>query len=489
VKYLLLLIALFAPYARAQGNACAASGNFVGIGAAGKVDSTTLVFSRPVLTAANTGMTVVVHGAGANGGPLVSTITYVNNTTASLAVAAATPVVNAWVGMGTDDTESIRKCVATAKSQQHSVSLPTPGTKGACYLVTKSLDMGGGGGLWIVGDGPGVGFGSPTICHALTEAYPVLDFSGSTRSGIRDITVAPVNNDLSNSLATSGVYAKPATGGQSPILFSILSSEVIAGNSRGSAACIVSAVDQSVFQNSTCKSNYVGLVVGNGAGTTTSSSKYYTMGKGYGDTLISILNCTIEGSQDTPLELDGSSDFEVGGNTYVVMGGAGTDNVGVTGGHLINVHQGGSYEWNKLHLTNMRTENQSKATGVTALYLDGASATHAGTIDATLNTDHGGYAIGGPGTLSFYTINMATSASTVFNKLGGMFNTDFRLSTPVANWGSIGKGPFGFKGNTIHTGFAIPAVLNGIPHDITTSQICSNTDCQNFGPAAAAPAK
>lgn len=500
MKSFLLLIAVFAPYAVSQTlsssgrslsglidpHTCGAVGNFVGVEATGKIDSTTpktLVFSRPVLTAANTGMTVVVHGAGSGGGPMVSTITYVNSTTASLTLAAPTAVASAWVGMGTDDTVAIQKCATASIMQNHAMALPTAETKNACYLVTKSIDLGRAAGLWIIGDSPGIGFGHSTICHALTEAYPVLDFSGSTRSGIRDVTIGPVNNDLSNSQATAGVYVKPSIGGQSPLYFSILSSQVTAGNSRGSAACIVSGVDQSVFQNSFCRSNYVGLVVGNGAGTTTASSKYYAPGKGYGDTLISLLNCTIIGSQDTPLELDGSSDFEVSGNSYVVMGGSGTNNVGVASGRLIDVRQGASYEWNKLHLNNMRTENQSKASGVTALYLDGPSATHAGTIDATLNTDHGGYAIGGSGTLAFYVINMATNAATIFNNLGGMYNTDFRLSTPVTNWGSIGKGPFGFKGNTIHTGLGISAVLAGIPHDATTSQVCSNTDCQNLGNA------
>jgi hypothetical protein len=498
MKSLLLLITIFAPCAISQilsssgprpgglidPHTCGAGGNFVSIGATGRIDSAspkTLVFSRPVLTAANTGMTAVVHGAGAGGGPLVSTITYVNGTTASLNLAAATPVASAWVGMGTDDTEAIQKCATASKTQNHSMALPTPGIKNACYLVTKSIDVGHATGLWIVGDSPGVGFGRSAICHALTEAYPVLDFSGSTRSGLRDVTIGPVNNDLSNSLATAGVYVKPATGGQSTLLFSILSSQVSAGNSRGSAGCIVSGLDQSVFQNSVCQSNYVGLVVGNGAGTTTASSKYYSQAKGYGDTLISILNCTINGSQDTPLELDGSSDFEVGGNSYVVMGGSGTNNVGVPNGRLINVHQAASYEWDKLHLNNMRTENQSKATGVTALYLDGPSATHGGTIDASLNTDHGGYAIGGPGTLAFYVINMTTNAPTIFNNLGGMYNTDFRLSSPVTNWGNIGKGPFGFRGNTVHTGLSISAVLAGIPRDAATSQVCSSTDCQNLG--------
>lgn len=465
-------------------SSCGVSGNFVGMPATASISlsaPTTLTLSRSVLTSANTGMTVVVHGAGLASGPLVSTLTYLSGSTATLTVAASTAVSGAWVGIGTDDTAALQKCLNTAKGQNRSMALPTPATSHACYLVTKSLDAGHAGGLWIVGDGPGVGFNRSTICHALTETYPVLDFSGATRSGIRDLTIQAVNGDLSNSLATAGVYAKPAAGGMSPLYFNILDSQVYAGNSPGSAACIVSGVDQSVFQNSTCKGNYVGLVAGNGAGTTTAASKFYKLVNGYGDTLISILNCTIQGSQDTPLELDGSDDFEIGGNTYVVMGGAGTNNLGVPKGRLIDVHQAASYEWNKLHFGNTRTENQSKAGGVTALYLNGTTSTHAGTMDAALDTDHGGYAIGGPGSLVFYTVNITTNAATIFNQLGGMANTDFRLSSPVSSWGSVGGSPFGFIGNRVQTGLGIPAVLSGIPANATASVICSYTACQSLG--------
>jgi len=459
-------------------SSCGVSGNFVGMPATASITlsaPTTLTLSRSVLTSANTGMTVVVHGAGLAGGPLVSTLTYVSGSTATLAVAALTAVSGAGIGIGTDDTAALQKCLNTSKSQNQSLTLPAPAPH-ACYLVTRSLDAGHALNFWINGTSPGV-----TLCHALTEPYPVLDFSGTSRSGIRNLSVQAVNNDLSNSLATAGVYAKPAAAGMSPLYFNIIDSQVYAGNSPGSAACIVSGIDQSVLQNSLCKGNYVGLATGNGAGSTTATSKFYKLVNGYGDTLISITNCTIQGSQDTPLELDGSSDFEVGGNTYVVMGGAGTNNIGVNNGRIIDVHQAGTYEWNKLHFGNMRTENQSKATGVTALYLNGPSATHSGTIEASLNTDHGGYAIGGSGSLGFYTINITTNAATIFNNLGGMFNTDFRLSSPVSSWGALGRGPFGFVGNRVQTGLAIPAVLAALPANATASLICSNAGCQTTG--------
>lgn len=457
---------------------CGAVGNFVSLTPTATITlatPTTLTLSSAILTPAVTGQTVVVHGAGASGGPLISTITYVSPNSATLTTAAQTAVSNAFLGMGTDDSTAVQRCTTAAGQQSKGVKVSTSATPNGCYLVTKSIDAGMLGGFYYVGDSPTWGFGRSTICHALTEPYPVLDFTGSSRSGLNNVNVGAVGGDPSNSLATFGYLQAPAVGGNSPLVARLLGSTIQAGNTPGSGACgIAGGFDLIALVNTQCSSNYVGAVLGNGFGTTTPTSKFHTIGPGYGATLIQIMNSSIMGSLDSPLELEGSSAWDVGSNTYVTTVKP-INNTGTwSNGAIIRVDQPGNYEQNRLTMHALRTENQAGWPGMTSLMLNAYGLKEC-SIEASLNSNPNGYAIGGGpnAQIGFCSINVDTNNSTAFNLPGGMINSTVRLSYGEGSFGTIGPGGQGFTGNSIYSWFTFAQVVAGLSPVHQSNMICT----------------
>jgi hypothetical protein len=304
--------------------------NYAGSGTISLSTPTTLTLSSSVLTAPVFGtLTAVIHGAGPSGGPLVSTITVVNGTTATLTTPASTAVSGVYVGVGHDDTASIISCVQAAIAQDRDMYLPTPIGVDASYLVTKTIQASsgisggshGGRNFYIIGDGPSFGFNHSGITAALTEAYPVIDMSGSTRSGVINISVTPAGGDPANSLDTAALFYVPIVGGQSPLFFKLINSTFIGGHALGSAGCAIQGIDQVTIDGTQCMSDYVGLVVGDGGtygfGTTNITSKGNTAGSGFGCTLVRVDNSIVGGVYDTPFEGEGCDTFQVGGMSYI----------------------------------------------------------------------------------------------------------------------------------------------------------------------------
>lgn len=481
-----------------RSKACQASGDFQGLSSTATTttggSSNIVNLSGTVPSWVVTGMTVVIQGAGNNAGTaLVSTITSVGTTSITLSSGATTALAGTWIGIGHDDSTAFNNCAPIAAAQNKYIYLPTPAIIGASYLVTKSLNYGNLRGVWIVGDRVTLGFNISTITHALTEPFPVLDFSGGTRIGIAGIAIVAANNNLNNSFATAGWLSQPAVGGNFPINFSSYDSYSSAGNSSGTSACVLVGQDQSTIDHSICTSNYAGLVVGNGYGTATNVvSKFYTTGPGPGDTLIRVDNSQISGSLDTPLQLEGSDTFQVGGNTYVVEVGPGTASC------LMEVHQAAGFEPNFLEMLNIRTENQNNNSNIeTALCFNGNFASRGGHIEGAFNTGGAGNlgstfgVLSGAGVMLNYDINIETTANTLFNNIGGMANTNIKFhgnGNAPPNFGTIGSGtmanPVLFSGNNIYSNYSLATVLAGIPATFGLSTICtSGISCTVIGAA------
>jgi len=273
------------------------------------------------------GMTIVIHGAGASGTTsYVGLISGVSGNTITTTTAVPTAVSGAWTGIGHDDTNALQTCISAGVAQVKNMSLPTPVTPGGSYLVTKSLQANGGSNFFIVGDSKTFGFNHSQIACALTEAFPCLDFSGTTRSGTQNIAVSPANGDPSNSLDTAAVFYEPIVGGQSPLFFALINSSFVGGHGLGAAACAIVGIDQVTIDGTQCMGNYVGLVGGDGlqtisasplAGSTNITSKGNTRGTQFGCTLFRIDNSVIGGVFDTPLELEGCDTFQLGGMSYI----------------------------------------------------------------------------------------------------------------------------------------------------------------------------
>jgi hypothetical protein len=491
-----------------------AKGNFVTLAQTAAINSGTsaLTLSSGILTAANVGMTVVIPGAGSSATvPLITTITVVNtSTTATLNATAGTTVTTAAIGMGTDDTAALQAAINAAIIQHRAMKLPTPIIPGGSYLVTQSLNATNAQNFYIIGDNPITGFNHSTITHALTETFPVLDLSGSTRSGMINVGIIPALNNVANSQANAGVFIYPGVatnsntglGPQSPLYFQLIGDQITAGNAVGGVACYIRGIDVPTLDNTTC-TGPIGALVGNGAGTATAVSKFTTPGTGFGDTLCRIDNANIGGTLDTALELTGCQTDQIGGNTFVAA-----LNPGGANRAIISVQASAGFEENFIVANNLRTENQCSVsvlncpTPTTSMYFY-ANASKGGIIKGTLNghaasavvTD---YVFGGPGVLSNYDININWNQKTLFgttylgstNQLAGMAFTTFKsraaAGPPTQNFGTISSAPFGWFGNTISSDFTPAQVQAGIPAVFGMSEFCQLAgDCEFYGSSPA----
>lgn len=376
------------------------------------------------------------------------------------------------VGDGkTDDTAAIQTCLSYAAAHGKGVYFPTSSD---CYLVTKSLNAGGNVmdlSLW--GDAAGhYGNHESTICHALTEPYPVLDMSSCRACSIHNLAILPAKNDLANSQATAGVYAAPAKGNP-PGNLDIFGSTIMAGKSSGMAGCVIAGEDISgIYDRTTCEGDSTGLVLGDGPGVTNGviKSKFYTLGPGYGDTLLSVDNSIVAGKGSPVLQLTGSfGSYQIEGNTYIVMEGP-----GVAKGKIVEVSCSGS-EGPTMEWLIARTENQTGAQGaksLTALYLDNTCRIGGGDIHGVLAADPSGGAIGGPGQIVNTDINIMTSSNTnLFNNLGGMSDSVIRA---WGSFGQIGNGGLGFSNNTIYVGVDSRQPLASFIGQLPTSAMNNN---------------
>ena len=236
------------------------------------------------------------------------------------------------VGDGvTDDSTAIQACVTYAEAHGfHVIKFPTPSL---CYKVTKSINMTGVTNLWLVGDGKSSGFPSPTVygsstvCHALTEAYPVIDLTNGYLSGIIGLNIVPLGGNYSNSLATAAVYDGMTTSNQSDnkILYSTLE----AGNTATSGSVVIYGSDQWAFIGDDIESNLgVALGVGNLQTTATSVTSKFVSGSIVPNiTYATITNTTIVNNGTVaPLQLIASTaGWYLSGGNYILTEGSSPD--------------------------------------------------------------------------------------------------------------------------------------------------------------------
>ena len=428
--------------------------------------------------------TVIVHGAGVGGAPLISTYTYVSPTQITLATPATTAVSAAWFTFGNDDTAGFQAAVSSAIAQGKSILALPPNSTG-CYLITSPINVTKAQNISIVGSSPSA---NSCIMHAFKSAGPVLDFSGSENAAAQNLEVIAPNEDNSNSFATSAVFAVPIIGGLSPIHFSLLESLVQAGATPGAGAFIASGYDQVTVRQSQVYGSYAGCVLGNGMGTATVTSPFGTTTGGFGTTLVEITgNSTCGGRLDYPLELEGSDQFVLSGNVYIPMGGAfsdyrGTSNVGMTNGAMIEVNQAGGYEQDYLNFHGFRTENQSSSTGESSIFARGTQPPKGCSIEGDLETDSSGYMFNW-NNLQMLDCNLNIGASvtvaSIFHNVaaGGMTNVTalWHGSTFPTSLGNIGG--TNFQGNSLNLPYSYAAQIAAI----TSTNIGQNILCNQGG--------
>ena len=205
----------------------------------------------------------------------------------------------------TDDSTAFQAAATYGKANGLSLYMPT-----GQYLITKSQNLTATNlfqDLKIYGDGP---FKS-VIVHALTEAYPVIDFGGCGHCGLIGVGMAPQGGSNANSQATAGVFVSPgpsgagSTGGS---YFLCRDSHINAGASATSAALVIFESDLPDIDNCNFDSDGGGIIFGDTLGTATSvASKFYTMpAYGYTATKMWMTHSTAISTQASPIQLTGA---------------------------------------------------------------------------------------------------------------------------------------------------------------------------------------
>lgn len=365
------------------------------------VSSSTLTMTASNFTTANVaGKTIVIAGAGAavNGSTaLIATVaSYVSATQVTLSTAATTAVSGASVWMFTDNTAALAACATYAEASNLNIKLPSAAPPYLGYGVSHSVQLGAvgaQGGFAIKGDSSqGVGSIRSVIYHALVEPYAVLDMSACSHCGIDGIAVLPMGKNYSNSQAQAGVLFGSWTNQPVGNNF-VLNSFVEAGNTATSGGVIWgSASDVGRVDNSAISSNAgVGLELGGiGQSSSTLTSKFGTLGGGYGCTLETLSNSSISSSGTVaPLQLTACDAMKTYGLDYAVKESPSTAT------HIVELGYGSTLS-NAYDLGALRTEDQSGvSTPTDALYLEQDVAIYADIGMWAANAATGSYTIGG----------------------------------------------------------------------------------------------
>lgn len=303
----------------------------------------------------------------------------------------------------TDDTTAIQTAINTAKTNSSGVGnvnhfryvhLPS----GTCKF-TKSLDLTistwPDGAVCLVGDGKGQALangnnGNTTLLDDLSEPYVALDFGGDTFGCLKDLTLVRA----STSQSVGGILVDQGTtgnvqGGQHFLIDDIytLGYDGVAG--------VCSLAMPGVDEESITNSQFDGVVLGWSLGKcTATASKFYTLSSflpNTNTTRVTLSNVSSCGDQVPGLQLTGSASY-TGTGLYFCAGGQGRSGMIVeitNGAPLIGV------PISALHLQ-MRTENQSTATGVTAVMF--GTRVGGGELTGEIQTDSAGFDFGTEGT-------------------------------------------------------------------------------------------
>jgi hypothetical protein len=316
------------------------------------------------------------------------------------------------VGDGvTDDSLNLQACITYGKNHGMGIHLPTGN-----YLITKSENATMLTNFRIRGDG----IGRTNIFHALTEPFPVLDFSGSYTSGIQDIEIYPLNGNCAGSSATAGILFGGVVGGGgvSGSQSYVRKSFVQAGTLATHAAYVDSNGDlptidaeSSIF---TCTGGTAAVVGGSVGLATSVTSKFATLGAPGQLTNASILGRFVAwnitpGQAGPALDLPQSTNYDFGdayaaiAGTYAFQGIIQIDPSGESGGTS-----------NAITCHGLREENNTTSgSGVAAFFLNNLSSTN-GDCTGSFNPGATGYLLGGPPTAN------SQLQETKFSSTGGI---------------------------------------------------------------------
>lgn len=342
-----------------------------------------------------------------------------------------------------DDTAAIQSAIDYCKAVGTNLYLSAK-----TYKVTLSLNC-----TFSDGSTPqfrilGGGKYKSVILHAFpnTENYPVIDMSGNTFGGICDLSVRPSGT----SYATCAyLAAKGPSGGGTGNGQAVERCYLQAGRVAGDAVAVFYNVDLSrivdTAGDSLADAGGGGLSMGI-AKPANVTSKFITLSSAPDWTQGYVERCEFTGCAAPALMWMGGSSICIT-DSYFALTGTGS-------AKIVEVTSPSGASGNAIFSSGLRTENQSSATGVTALFF--TAAANYSVIQATLETKtgDGGFMIGsGSGSLGFCQFSVNSSSAALLNigdgglqgctfvAEGGPTGVGTMTATGIAaSWGNIFRG-------------------------------------------------
>jgi len=284
----------------------------------------------------------------------------------------------------TDMTDAINACATAAKTNLIKVKFG-PGI----YLVTESLDfteanqteLAGKREGWII---EGSGQRSTIIKPVLTEAYPVMDLTGSAYAQVRDLSIYSYDD---TGLQTCGILsAYSSTGGGHWQKFSNL---MVRGYFNGGAAFASSCSDQFVLDNchlynleGVAAAFFAPTIVATAYLTASIDSKFATITT-QGNTKITTRDCAFYSTDSAATIFNGYADWEDTGSYWACLG------TSTKALHFLGKSGGSS-----LTFSGMRMETDHADGNAIGIYIDAAGdgtlvgGTLQGQIEQDTNTSH-----------------------------------------------------------------------------------------------------
>lgn len=324
------------------------------------------------------------------------------------------------VGDGTtNDTTSIQAAIDWCIANFKALFFP----KGT-YKVTLSLNATANSAnqnFTMFGEGRRVS----KIVHTLVESRPVVDFAGNGRGAMRWIAI-----EASGGVATCGLRcSKGTSGGSIGNGITIEGCFISAGNVAGDTALDIWNSDLTRVVD--CEISGLGAGVTVGESTAANVVSKFVTDPGVVDTTaFYIERCEVTASAGPAIDYTGGAAIHLS-HVYAALTGAGL------AGKIIRVSDVSGISGNQIFAYGLRTEDQSSASGVSAIWFDASST--GGTIEGALTTDSTGHMIGGAAgkNISGFDMNLSASNGDLFAMLGAVARCRIQAQTSNA-FGSIG---------------------------------------------------
>lgn len=264
----------------------------------------------------------------------------------------------------TQTTSAINRCAAAAKD-----SLTTVAFSEGVYLVDGSLNFTEANQTvlvwpkegWLI---KGTGSRSTIIKPELTEAYPVMDITGSAHLTIRDLSVYGYTNTGLQNCGILSAYSSTG-GGHRQVLRNVF----VRGYFNGGAAFASSCSDQFLLSNSFF-TNLEGpgavfttsIISGVSYLTATIDSKFATITT-QGNTKITTRDCSFTSDDSDTTIFDGYGDWEDTGSYWACTG---------TSSKALNFY--GKAGGSSLSFTGIRMETDHSSVDAVGIYIHGSGA-------------------------------------------------------------------------------------------------------------------